>query len=115
MIRDTAIKAVDFFFRSPAPELKVEFQGGESLLNFDAVRFVVEEVARRNVAEERQIDFVIATNLSQLTDEMLEFCAEHSIHLSTSLDGPAHLHNANRPRPGRDSYERVVATIGRAR
>ncbi len=115
MTPETARKAVDFLFRSPAPELKVEFQGGESLLNFDAIRFVVDDVQKRNVNERRQIDFVIATNLSQLTDEMLDLCAEHSIHLSTSLDGPAHLHNVNRPRPGRDSYERVIANIERAR
>jgi His-Xaa-Ser system radical SAM maturase HxsB len=115
MTPETAKRAVDFLFRSPAPELKVEFQGGESLLNFDGVRLIVEEVERRNVKEQRQIDFVIATNLSQLTEEVLDFCAGHSIHLSTSLDGPAHLHNANRPRPGRDSYERVVASIERAR
>ena len=115
MTSETAKQGVDFLFRSPSPELKVEFQGGESLLNFDAIRFIVEEVKKRNVGEQRQIDFVIATNLSQLTDEMLDFCTEHSIHLSTSLDGPAHLHNANRPRPGRDSYERVIANIELAR
>src|SRR5438132_8954899 len=101
MTRETALRAVDFLFRSPAPELKVEFQGGESLLNFDVLRWIVQEVERRNVAERRQIEVVIATNLSQLSEEVLDFCAEHSIHLSTSLDGPAHLHNGNRPRPGR--------------
>ena len=102
MTRDTAMKAVDFMFRSPSPALKVEFQGGESLLHFEAVRWVVEAVEARNVSEQRDINFVIATNLSQLTDETLDYCAAHAIDLSTSLDGPAFLHNANRPRPGRD-------------
>src|SRR6185503_7715575 len=74
MTPETAKRAVDFLFRSPAPELKVEFQGGESLLNFDAVRLIVEEVEKRNVSEQRQIEFVIATNLSQLTDAVLDFC-----------------------------------------
>ena len=115
MTRDTAIKAVDFMFRSPSPALKVEFQGGESLLHFEAVRWIVEAVEARNVSEQRDINFVIATNLSQLTDETLDYCAAHAIDLSTSLDGPAFLHNANRPRPGRDSYERVVASLARAR
>jgi uncharacterized protein len=63
----------------------------------------------------RAIDYVIATNLSMLSDEMLEFCAARDIHLSTSLDGPSDLHNSNRPRPGRDSHERLVRNLGRAR
>jgi uncharacterized protein len=115
MTRKTALKAVDFMFQSPSPELKVEFQGGESLLHFEAIRWVVEAVETRNLSEQRNIEFVIATNLSQLTDEILDYCADHSIYLSTSLDGPAFLHNANRPRPGRDSHERVVANLARAR
>jgi uncharacterized protein len=115
MTRETALKAVDFMFRSPSPELKIEFQGGESLLHFEAIRWVVEAVETQNLSEQRHIEFVIATNLSQLTDEVLDYCADHSIYLSTSLDGPAFLHNANRPRPGRDSHERVVANLARAR
>lgn len=35
--------------------------------------------------------------------------------VSTSLDGPAFLHNQNRPRPGNDSYERAIDGIARAR
>src|SRR5262249_55860913 len=31
------------------------------------------------------------------------------------LDGPAALHNANRPRPGNDSYEKTIEGIERAR
>ena len=115
MTRETAIRAVEFMFRSPSPELKVEFQGGESLLHFDAIRWIVEATNERNVSEQREIEFVIATNLSQLTEEVLDYCAQHSIQLSTSLDGPAFLHNANRPRPGQDSHERVVASLARAR
>jgi His-Xaa-Ser system radical SAM maturase HxsB len=115
MSRETALKAVDFMFCSPSRDLKVEFQGGEALLHFDAVRWIVEAVEARNASEQRRVEFVIATNLSNLTDEVLDFCEVHNVLLSTSLDGPAFLHNANRPRPGRDSYERVVANLARAR
>ena len=43
------------------------------------------------------------------------FCREHEILLSTSLDGPAHIHNANLPRPGANSYALAVQGISRAR
>lgn len=113
MTEETASRSIELMFKSPSPMLKVEFQGGESLLNFGLIRYIVHEVKRRN--DGRQIDFVIATNLSQLTDDILVFCQEHSIFISTSLDGPAELHNANRPRPGRDSFERAISGIARVR
>jgi uncharacterized protein len=115
MSRDTAARAIDLMFRSPATALKVEFQGGEALLNFDLVRWCVERITGRNITEGRDIAFVIATNLAPLTDEMLDFCAVHSISLSTSLDGPAALHNLNRPRPGNNSHALVLENLSLAR
>jgi His-Xaa-Ser system radical SAM maturase HxsB len=108
-------KAVDLMFRTPAPAIKVEFQGGEPLLNFDLVRHVVGRVEARNAAANKRVAFVIASNLYALTDEHLAFCKAHGVALSTSLDGPRDLHNANRPHPGRDSHGRAVAAIARAR
>lgn len=115
MTPEMADKALDFVFRSPNPAIKIEFQGGEPLLNFDMICYVVRQAKRRNLAEKRDLEFVIATTLSLLTDEMLEFCHEHDILLSTSLDGPADLHNTNRPRSGKDSHQRFEAGLRKAR
>ena len=115
MSLDTASRAVDWIFRSPAKELKIEFQGGEPTLNWPLVAHVVTAASARADAEGRHVDYVIATNLSSIDDEMLHFSKAHRVHLSTSLDGPADLHNSNRPRPGRDSYERVIRNLDRAR
>ena len=112
---DTAEKAIDFMFRSPSPSLKVEFQGGEPLLNFPLIRRIVERVEARNATEGRDLQFVIATNLAPLTDDMLAYCRAHDILISTSLDGPRALHNLNRPRPGGDSYELAEHGIRRVR
>lgn len=113
MTEDTASKAIDLAFESPSPFLKFEFQGGESLFNFPLIRFIVSEARRRN--DGRNLEFVIATNLSPVTDEMLRYCRENRVLISTSLDGPAEIHNANRPRPGGDSHARAVAGIRRVR
>jgi sulfatase maturation enzyme AslB (radical SAM superfamily) len=115
MTEETALRALDLVFRSPAPRLKIEIQGGEPLLHFARVRQLVSEGRRRADAEGREVAFVIATNLALLTDEMLAFFHEHDVFLSTSLDGPAALHDANRPRPGNDSHARAVEGIERAR
>jgi His-Xaa-Ser system radical SAM maturase HxsB len=115
MSEETALKSLDLVFTSPSPTIKIEFQGGESLLNMPIIRFVVTEAKKRNEIEQRDLAFVIATNLAVLDEEALAFAQEHDIHLSTSLDGPATLHNRNRPRPGKDSHERAVDGIRRAR
>lgn len=107
--------AVDFMFRSPSPHLKVEFQGGEPLLAFERIQQVVTRVEERNRTEQRDVVFVIASNLAALTDEHLAFCNEHNVAISTSLDGPEDLHNANRHRRDGDSYARAVAGIRRVR
>lgn len=115
MSQPHASKAIDFALSSPSKKLKFEFQGGESLLNFDLIRFIVEETKSRSEGLEKDVSFVIATNLAVLTDEILEFCKLQNISISTSLDGPRELHNFNRPRPGKDSYERTISGIRRAR
>jgi His-Xaa-Ser system radical SAM maturase HxsB len=115
MTAEVAERGLDFVFRSPSRAIKIEFQGGEPLLNFELIRHIVLEAKRRNESHGRDLRFVIATTLSLLTDEMLEFCVEHQIDLSASLDGPEDLHNANRPRPSRDSHQRFVEGLLKAR
>lgn len=115
MSRETADKSLNLVFRSPSPAIKIEFQGGEPLLNYELIQYIVARAELINQTAQRNLQFVIATNLAIVTDEMLEFCLQHSIHLSTSLDGPEDLHNKNRPRSGRDSHQRALSGIARAR
>lgn len=115
MTEEMAERALDMVFRSPSSSLKIEFQGGEPLLNFPLIQFIVERATAINQGERRDLQFVIATNLSFLSDEILDFCEAHDVYLSTSLDGPADLHNRNRPRPGKDGHELTRAAIARVR
>ena len=109
MSKEIASSSIDLALKSPSKNIKIEFQGGESLLNFDLIKYIVHETKSRNI--NKNIGFVIATNLAVVTKEILEFCLTHDIHISTSLDGPKNLHNANRPRPGKNSYEKTVEGI----
>jgi His-Xaa-Ser system radical SAM maturase HxsB len=115
MTEEMAIKAVEFTFRTPSPSLKIEFQGGETMLNFPLIQFIVERAKEENKKWGKDLQFVIATNLSVATDEMLDYCAREDILISTSLDGPADIHNTNRPKRGGNSYELTIDGIKRAR
>jgi His-Xaa-Ser system radical SAM maturase HxsB len=102
-------------FESPSATLTVEFQGGDPLLRFDLVRRAIEHISARNIRECRRVQFVVASTLHQLDGGMCDLFREHSVVLSTSIDGPATLHNRNRPLPSRDAHERTVRGIELAR
>lgn len=107
--------ACDTIFESPSNTLTVEFQGGDPLLRYDLIQRAIERIARRNAVEKRSIRFVVASTLHQLSPEMCAYFKAHNVYLSTSIDGPAELHNLNRPLASRDAYERTVEGIELAR
>lgn len=111
MTREIADRSLQLVFKSPSPSIKIEFQGGEPLLNFSMIRYIVEQALSINAIIGKNLDFVIATNLALLDQEVLDFCRQHRIHISTSLDGPEDLHNKNRPRVGKNSYQKAIDGI----
>lgn len=114
MSEETAEKAVDVALQSPARCLSFEFQGGEPLLNFPVIKHIVlySEAHKGN----HEIAYNIVTNLTLLTDEILDFLAEHDVGISTSIDGPESLHNANRPfRKGGGTFAAAIASIEKIR
>jgi His-Xaa-Ser system radical SAM maturase HxsB len=105
--------ALDFTFRSPSPAIKIEFQGGEPLLNFPLVRHIIERATEINRKHGKALEFVVASNLALLTDEVLEYCKKFPLVFSTSLDGPRDLHDAHRLMERGSSHQAVVASIVR--
>jgi uncharacterized protein len=114
MSEETAQRALVIAFQAPSPRIKIEFQGGEPLLNFALVTKIVENAKRAASKVAKRVDFVIASNLALLDDNILSFCKTNEVALSTSLDGPSDLHNKNRPRPGGNSYELAIEGIKKA-
>lgn len=115
MSRSSADKSLDLVFRATASEIKIEFQGGEPLLNFDLIRYIVEEAERRSQTTGQSVEFVVTSNVAFINDDILQFLKEHNVVVSTSLDGPAFIHNANRPRPGNNSYDLAIDGIRKVR
>lgn len=115
MSPETVARSVDLMMNFPGKNLTLEFQGGEPTLALDLIKLAVDRAKNRAANDAKQLNVVVTTNLSQITDDTLYYFRDEQIKVSTSLDGPAFIHNANRLRPGNDSYELTVRGIQRSR
>jgi His-Xaa-Ser system radical SAM maturase HxsB len=107
--------AIQHMFRSPSPHLTMEFQGGEPLLAFEKVEYAILRAKELNKQHEKSLNFVVCTNSTVINDDILDFLKIHEVLISTSLDGPESLHNANRPKTGATSFNLVIEGINRFR
>ncbi|WP_110601512.1 His-Xaa-Ser system radical SAM maturase HxsB [Salinicola lusitanus] len=108
-------KIAEAVFQTSSNAITIEFQGGDPLLRFDLIRYAIDEIDKKRSDSDKKIRFVITSTLHQLTAEMCEYFRAKDVYLSTSIDGPAWLHNVNRPIPGKNSFERTVEGIKLAR
>ena len=108
MTKEIAKHSVDIALQSPEKILTFEFQGGEPLLNFDVIKYIVSYA--NEMKGFHKINYCIVSNLLLLTEEMLSWFIENNVAISTSLDGNEMLHNQNRPLiSGYGSYEKTIS------
>ncbi|SEO13979.1 His-Xaa-Ser system radical SAM maturase HxsB [bacterium A37T11] len=115
MSRQHIDKGIALMMQSPNPHLTMEFQGGEALLAFDNIVYAVEQTKQQALLHEKRITYVICTNLAPVTETMLAYRKDNDILISTSLDGPEYVHNPNRHKKGKDSYQLALKGIQQCR
>jgi His-Xaa-Ser system radical SAM maturase HxsB len=108
-------KAIDLMLSSPETNLTMEFQGGEALLAFDQIKKAISYTQTNSMKVGKNMTYVICTNLAPLNEEILDYCKENNVLLSSSLDGHEYLHNKNRPKKGRDSHQLALKGIEMAK
>lgn len=113
MTIETAKRSVDIALQAPNKYLSFEFQGGEPLTNFNIIKYIV-EYSKEN-ANGKQIDYNVVSNLTLLTDEMIDFFIANNVSICTSIDGNEELQNKNRPYKNGNSYRKTVEQIKKLR
>lgn len=111
---ETAKKVVDTIFCTTNPSVTIEFQWGESLVNWDVVTFVVEYSQKKAKIHNKQLYLTLVTNLSLMTEEKLQYLIKNKVWVCTSMDGDKETHNWQRTFKDGDSYELVNYWIKRA-
>lgn len=96
MDKATAKKAVDLMFRTTSAHIGIEFQGGEPLLNWPIVQYVIKYAKALNKTEKKNLKISIVTNLTLMDDAKLKYLLKEDVSISCSFDGPDYVHNKNR-------------------
>ena len=102
---------IEYMMQSPNKNISMEFQGGEPLLAFDSIKYAVKKASLKAVEFDKNLQFVICTNLSTINEEILSFCNDNDILISTSLDGPEDVHNFNRKLGKGESFKKTIEGI----
>ncbi len=96
MTEETAEKVVDFIFQTPAKDISIEFIGGEPLLNFDILKFIVKLSKEKALETKKKVTFSLTTNATNLDEEKIEFFSKINTAPCISLDGPKWIHDKHR-------------------
>lgn len=110
---ETAQKVVDTIFYTSSPWLTIEFQWGESLVNWEVVQFIVEYSIFKSQVLSKAISFALVSNLSLMDEEKLSWLLDRGVSICTSLDGDKLTHNSQRVWKEGDSYDKTTYWIGR--
>lgn len=87
-------------------QIKIEFQGGEPTLRLDIIERIIARCDRFSTRS-----FVICTNLSNLSPELIALLDREEVLVSTSLDGDAIVHRTQRTHSA-EATERFRTNLG---
>jgi uncharacterized protein len=93
---ETAKSTVDFIFDSPNRVFAIEFQGGEPLMNWPTLKFIVEYARKKNKDGRKNVDLRLVSNYSVMDKKKAEYLFKNRVTFCTSLDGKEKVHNQNR-------------------
>jgi len=98
MTQETAKAAVDFFFSRFEEISSIKFIGGEPLMNLEVLNFVCKYIDElKDRGKIRKIpSYIVNTNGTILTDEILDLINQYEMRVNFSLDGPGWLNDQAR-------------------
>lgn len=97
MDETTAKKTLDLIFQSHSPNITIEFQGGEPLLNWPILEYMVKYAKELAKIKQKNLKVSIVSNLTLMDDAKTQFLLDYDVSIACSLDGPSEIHDKNRP------------------
>lgn len=114
---DVAKHAVDYLQRNSMDmsSVGIAFYGGEPFLNFELITKTVEYAESQFYT--KKINYLITTNGSIITNEIIDFLAKYKFQMTISFDGPKDIQNNHRKfyESGVGTYDIVYDNIQKLR
>jgi len=108
---ETGKKALDWLVKKSGNRyfLEVDFFGGEPLLNFPAIKEIVEYGRELEKKYHKRFKFTTTTNGVKLNDEIIDFFNREMYNVVVSIDGRPEVHDRMRPTAnGKGSYDLII-------
>lgn len=96
MSYEVACKAIDYMVKHSRCTKKciLGFYGGEPLLEISLIKKIVTYIESN--CEGKEFTYMITTNATLLSDDIVDYLVEKNFVLMISIDGPKNIHNLNR-------------------
>ena len=111
MTVETAIEIVDKTYNKlPAPSGRITYNlfGGEPMINWPVVKAILDHIDEKNY----NAQVGITTNMTHLTDEMLDYIDDNDVFILASIDGIKEVHDAHRvDHAGNGSFDIAIGNI----
>lgn len=109
---DIMKKSIDRFFELKKDYIKIEFHGGEPLLQYKTIKECCKYAKLISKETNKKVEFSMQSNLTFLNEECLEFLKEYGVQLRISLDGPKQINDFYRKDlSGKGTYDRVKENL----
>jgi len=112
MTSEIAERSIKFLMDHSDKNVTISFYGGEPLLNYGVVKEAVNYARFLNKRYLKNISFMISTNGTICSEEIMTFLVKNKFKIQISLDGPKMLHDRHRFfRNGKGSHSIVLRNI----
>ena len=111
MSLEVASRVLNYLFSVNTNNITLEFQGGEPLLNWKTLAFLVENARKLN-KNAKNLKITIVSNLLLLDKKKMRFFKKYGVEICSSFDGPKKVHDKNRVlKNGAGTYDIVLNKI----
>lgn len=116
MSLETAHRAIDIAFNKTAihrdRKLWIDFVGGESFLDMDMIRDLVDYILKKNEQHQYKLLFSVTTNATIFNQEIVDFLVEKNFGLKVSIDGDKTVNDLNRvASAGYSVHDKVLSNL----
>lgn len=114
MSKEVGKASIDFVIEKSGPRknIEVDLFGGEPLMNFEAVKSIVQYGREKGKEHGKDMRFTMTTNATLLNDEIIDYLDKNMVNIVLSIDGRKKVNDDVRVRcDGSGTYDWILPKI----